>query len=90
MSSWGEGDTVEVAQPLIRIDDTEFSARLGEVRQRWLALSAERVRLQAEANGLNELAFPAQLVADAPDKVESERALFAARRQKRSEEVSNP
>lgn len=82
-----EGDTVEKDQPLIRIDDTEFSARLGEVRQRWLALGAEKVRLQAEANGLGELAFPAQLVADASDKVESERALFAARRQKRSEEI---
>ncbi len=82
-----EGDTVEKGQPLIRIDDTEFAARLGEVRQRWLALSAEKVRLQAEANSLDELAFPAQLVADAPDKVESERALFAARRQKRSEEI---
>ncbi len=81
-----EGDTVEKDQPLIRIDDTEFSARLGEVRQRWLALSAEEVRLQAEANSLQELAFPAQLIADAPDKVESERALFAARRQKRAEE----
>lgn len=82
-----EGDTVEKGQPLIRIDDTDFSARLGEVRQRWLALSAEKVRLQAEANSLDELAFPAQLVADAPNKVESERALFAARRQKRSEEI---
>ena len=81
-----EGDTVEKGQPLIRIDDTEFAARLGEVRQRWLALSAEEVRLQAEATNLETLVFPAQLVTDASDKVESERALFAARRRKRGEE----
>ena len=56
------------------------------MRQRWLALSAEEVRLQAEATNLETLVFPAQLVTDASDKVESERALFAARRRKRGEE----
>lgn len=83
-----EGDTVNKGQPLIRIDDTEFSARLGEVRQRWLALSAEEVRLYAEANNLKSLEFPAQLLKDAPETVESERALFAARQQKSVEDTT--
>jgi adhesin transport system membrane fusion protein len=46
-----EGDTVEAGQTLIRMDDTGLSSQLGELRQKQLALSAELLRLEAQANG---------------------------------------
>lgn len=46
-----EGQRVAVGEPLIRIDDVSFSSSLGELKQKRMALSARRVRLDAEASG---------------------------------------
>ena len=41
-----EGDMVEQGQLLLRIDDTDVSAKLGELTQKQLALKAQIARLQ--------------------------------------------
>ncbi|MFM2422639.1 MAG: hypothetical protein RL291_1169 [Pseudomonadota bacterium] len=82
-----EGDRVSVDQMLMRIDDTGFSARLGEVSKRRIALEAEIVRLTAESEGLATLDFPEALKREAPDVVAAESALFASRRQRLANEL---
>lgn len=52
------GDRVEAGQPLIRIDDTGSASRLGELRQREIALAAELARLEAQASDAPEFAMP--------------------------------
>jgi adhesin transport system membrane fusion protein len=53
-----EGQIVNKGQLLIRIDDTTFSAQLGEVRERRDALAARVARLDAESHGADKLVFP--------------------------------
>lgn len=81
-----EGDAVEQDQVLMRIDDTGFASRLGEVAQRRLSLQAELVRLQAEAARADSIAFPKELVAAAPTATASEAAAFRARLGKLNQE----
>jgi adhesin transport system membrane fusion protein len=72
-----DGERVERDQPILKIDDTSFSARLGELSQRRAALKAEAARLAAEAEGLAEPDFAGEL---GQATVAAERAAFAARR----------
>jgi adhesin transport system membrane fusion protein len=81
-----EGDRVDQDQVLMRIDDTGFASRLGELIQRRAALLAELTRLKAEAAGDADVTFPADLAAAAPTAVESERAAFRVRREKLRQE----
>ena len=46
-----EGQRVSIGEPLIRIDDVSFSSSLGELKQKRMALSARKVRLDAESSG---------------------------------------
>lgn len=73
-----EGDVVEAAAPLVRIDDTAAGAERGELLEREAALMAEELRLRAEAEA-GELDFPEDLTARAPLAVEAERAVFTSR-----------
>jgi adhesin transport system membrane fusion protein len=52
-----EGAIVKKGQPLMRIDDTNFAAQLGEVRERRAAMAARVARLEAEANGAQRPVF---------------------------------
>ena len=54
----GEGDLVTALQPLLRVDDTGLSARLGEFRKNQIALRVELARLRAEAGNLREFEVP--------------------------------
>lgn len=83
-----EGDRVDLEQVLMRIDDTGFSSRLGELSQRRSALVAELTRLKAEAAGKSEVAFDPTFAASAPAAVANEIAAFEARRQKLTQEVA--
>ncbi len=67
-----EGDIVEEGQPLIEIDDTASSSRLGEIRQRRWALMVRIARLSAEADQL-PLKFTAALQLAVPGLVEEEK-----------------
>lgn len=81
-----EGDRVEANQVLMRIDDTGFASKLGELSQRRQALAAELARLNSEARGDAEPVFPDDLIQAAPQAVATERASFRARRDKMQQE----
>ncbi len=82
-----EGAIVKQGQPLVRIDDTSFSAQLGEIRERRSVLATRVVRLTAEAAGAKDLDFPPALLAASPRAVESERAVFEARTRKLVQDI---
>ncbi|NVK34337.1 MAG: HlyD family type I secretion periplasmic adaptor subunit [Rhodobacteraceae bacterium] len=73
-----EGDIVEKGQTLIRIDDTDFGARLGEIRQKRWSLLARIARLQSETEG-SELTFSPKLQEAVPSLVAEERNVFNAK-----------
>jgi adhesin transport system membrane fusion protein len=82
-----EGDIVKQGQVLMRIDDTKFSADLGEVRERRASNAARVARLQAEVTGAAKPVFSDELVNFAPQIVETEQNLFAARVKKVSQDI---
>ena len=82
-----EGDIVKQGQVLMRIDDTKFSADLGEVRERRASNAARVARLQAEVIGAEKPVFSEELVKLAPQIVETEQNLFAARVKKISQDI---
>ena len=53
-----EGDRVTAQQPLLRVDDTGLSARLGELRRKQNALRVELARLRAEADNQKKFEVP--------------------------------
>lgn len=81
-----EGDRVVAGQPLLRLDDTQASAALGQARARVWGGSARATRLVAEQEG-GAMEPPAGLLAAAAADpavagfLEAERRLFAARAQ---------
>ena len=81
-----EGDKVKKGQPLMQIDDTRFSSKLGELRQQRWALLAEISRLNAEANGHSEIAVDKTLEKNAPQTIAAEQASFRARVIRREQE----
>lgn len=82
-----EGGVVEAGQVLFQIDDTSVQANLGELQQRWAALSAELVRLRAEADGDDALVFDPQSGVNAR-LVAAETAIFDTRRNQLAVELS--
>lgn len=75
-----EGDTVEASQVLMQLDDTGFSAQLGELIEQEAALLAEKARLEAEAFLAEELSFPKGLEARTPLATGAEMEVFLSRR----------
>jgi len=75
------GSVVKKNDLLLRIDDTGFSARLGEVEANRFSLLAQIVRLKQEASSATEaeLKFSNSLTQKAPDDVLSQRNLYSAR-----------
>ena len=74
-----EGDTVELDQALLRIDDVRQGASVKEGQSKVDALLAAASRLRAESQG-SALAFPADLQRRAPELTRNERDTFDARR----------
>ena len=74
-----EGEVVDKDQILVRIDQTQAAAGYRESRARYLSLLAAVARLKAEVDG-TEVAFPGEVLDDAPDVAADELALFASRR----------
>lgn len=74
-----EGDTVELDQPLLRIDDVRQGASVKEGQSKVDALLAAASRLRAESQG-SALTFPADVQRRAPDLIRNERDTFDARR----------
>ncbi|MEO1113839.1 MAG: HlyD family type I secretion periplasmic adaptor subunit [Pseudomonadota bacterium] len=80
-----EGDVVEAGQPLVRIDDTDFAANLGELQKQRDALFIRARRLEAEAQGTR-----LDLTGGAIDRLAAARevALFNARATALKQELS--
>jgi adhesin transport system membrane fusion protein len=85
-----EGDVVEKDQVLLVIDNTTAKFSLSELRQRYFIASAAIARLQAEISGKDDaeqIAFPEDIVRDAPDKVAQEKAQFMIRQSQLSSQM---
>jgi len=83
-----EGSIVQQGDPLIRINDTNFSSQLGEVRERRGAMAARVVRLEAEAMDYNKLVFPNDLEREAPRAVATEMSVFETHARKLAQDVN--
>lgn len=83
-----EGQIVQNGQSLVRIDDTAFSAQLGEIRERRGAMAARVARLEAESQGLRKLGFHPDLLRDAPRATEAEQSVFETRALKLAQEIN--
>lgn len=79
-----EGAIVDKDQVLMKIDDTKFSSEYGELQERRAALAARVARLEAEARGRSEIAFPDQLPQSA---VAAETSVFNMRVKKVAQDV---
>lgn len=77
-----EGAIVSQGEVLMKIDDTRFSAELGEVRERRAANAARVARLEAEVQERGRPEFSNELIEIAPQAVETERSVFEARQKK--------
>ncbi len=74
-----EGEIVEKDQTLIVIDNSLAAADYKTARTRYLTLLATISRLTAEIEG-KPLAFPKEVIDEAPDAVRTEMALYESRR----------
>ena len=81
-----EGDVVIKDQVLLRIDDARSGSVYREAREKWIALSAQAARLQAEAYG-TPLQFPPH-VQNKPLVVQRETQAYQARKQALNEEMA--
>lgn len=82
----GEGDRVTAGDVLLRLDGTETRAQLGILSARIDELAAKQARLEAERDGVAEVAFPPDLLERADDPqvariVAGQSRLFEARRE---------
>jgi adhesin transport system membrane fusion protein len=82
-----EGDTVELDQALLRIDDVRQGASVKEGQSKVDALLSAASRLRAESQG-GALSFPADVQRRAPDLIRNERDTYEARRRSLDENVS--
>ncbi len=76
------GSIVKKGDILLRIDDTGFSANLGEIKAKRFSLLAQITRLEQEASidDVKSLKFSAFLQNKAPENVNSQMRLFEARK----------
>jgi membrane fusion protein, adhesin transport system len=73
-----EGAIVERGEVLVRINNVRAASELQESRQRYFALRGALSRLHAEVDDV-PVAFAPEIMAEAPDVAQSERALYQAR-----------
>ena len=83
-----EGDMVDAGQLLLRIDDTDVSAKLGELTQKQLALKAQIARLEAEATGAEQMKEAPEVAKLAPIAFRAEQETFTSRRAKLAQDKS--
>lgn len=81
------GDLVEAGQPLVRIDDTGSASRLGELRQRQVALASELERLNAQSRGDSTFAPPPDAEGAVLQSYADQVAVFNAQRRQLDEQI---
>jgi membrane fusion protein, adhesin transport system len=74
-----EGQAVKSGELLLRVDPTRMVSSLRESQSQSLSLLAKAARLRALAEG-SRFVPPAEVVREAPEIVEAERALYESRR----------
>ena len=74
-----EGQVVKVGDLMLRVDPTRMVSSLRENRSQYLSLLAKATRLRALAEG-SRFQPPDEVVAEAPEVVAQERALYESRR----------
>lgn len=82
-----EGQTVKKGEVLLRVNDIQFEAKLSEDYSQFLALSATHDRLNAEVTG-KKPQYSKEVLKDNPRLVDSENALYRARRAELAQSVS--
>ena len=82
-----EGEKVSVGQVLVEIDPVDAKTAFDQAIQRLTSLKIQRERLFAEISGDN-LVFSAELKKIAPTVIDSEQALFLARKADLSSKIS--
>lgn len=83
-----EGESVKQGTPLLRIDNSFSRSELAQATIDIKAKRAQMVRLAAEANGEEDVTFPADLAAAIPAIVDRERELFEGRRHTLTEQLA--
>jgi membrane fusion protein, type I secretion system len=84
-----EGEVVEQNQPLIILNDTQFSGELGVLLGQFYAVKALEVRLGTERDDLDEITFPPELNVEdnrAVEAKQNQRQIFIARKNARQGE----
>ena len=80
-----EGELVKAGQPVLLLEDTRAKAELEQLRAKRIGLEARLVRLRAEQGNLDDIEFPASLIAaNSPvteEVLRAERRFFVARKQ---------
>jgi len=74
-----EGQSVKIGDLMLKVDPTRMVSSLRENRSQYLALVAKAARLKALADGARFIP-PEEVVAEAPEIVEQERALYESRK----------
>lgn len=75
-----EGAAVEKGQVLLRIDNVEYESIYRDQQQKLLSLLASVARMEAELADSDQLTFPEEVVAEAPELVEAETNIFITNR----------
>ena len=83
-----EGNLVEAGQSLMRLDDTDVSSRLGELRQRQIALTAEFYKLEIQASRGPKFEMPEGLDANAKPFYLDQEAVFVAEKLHLEEKIA--
>lgn len=83
-----EGQVVEKGEVLVRMDPVRAESAYQEMSQRYQALTAQSIRLKAEAAAENPT-FPDELSATAAGAVKAEQALYASRKRALDESIAS-
>lgn len=82
-----EGDKVKKSQPLLRIDDTGSSSRLGELHRKQAAINAELHRLNAHIAKQKTYQVPTDVAAEDVAFYQNQSDVFLANRRRLDEQV---
>jgi len=74
-----EGDEVEEGDVLARLRGTQFETNVADLREQVIAAEVQRLRLEAEIEGMFDFNVPEAILEFSPEMVASERALLSAR-----------
>ena len=79
-----EGSIVEQGDILVRIDNVTAASTYRENRRRYLNLLASIARLKTELSQAEEIEFPPEVLAEAPEAAQLQRGLLISRRSRQS------